>query len=87
MPADAGRHFVIVRYEREARLLLAERGRAQEVRGLRVGRGLTWRGVAEECQVSWGTDIGRGDLQSLGATICHVAAEILGEDPDADPWN
>jgi len=25
--------------------------------------------------------------QSLGATRCHVAAEILGEDPDRAPWN
>jgi hypothetical protein len=30
---------------------------------------------------------GRGDTQSLGATIDHVAAEILGEDADAEPWN
>jgi hypothetical protein len=78
---------VIIRYEREVRLLLAEPGRARQVRDLRVGQGLTWRGVGEECQALWGTDTGRGDTQSIGATICHVAAELLGEDPDAEPWN
>jgi hypothetical protein len=78
---------VIVRYEREVRLLLAEPGRARQVRDLRVSQGLTWRGVGEECQTLWSTDTGRGDTQSLGATICHVAAVLLGEDPDAEPWN
>jgi hypothetical protein len=68
-------------------MLLAEQGWAQEIRGLRVDRGLTWRGVGAECQELWGTNIGRGDTQSFGATVCHVAAEILGENPDAEPWN
>jgi hypothetical protein len=78
---------VILRYEREARELINSRERAEEVRVLRVERGGTWRTVGEECQHRWGTLVGDGDLQSLGATLCHVAAELRGEDPDAPPWN
>jgi hypothetical protein len=79
--------MVIMRYEHEARLLLAVPGRAQQIREWRVSQGLTWRGVGAESQARWGTDTGRGDTQSLGATLCHVAAELLGEDPDTEPWN
>ena len=59
--ADLGGNAVIVgRYEDEARLLLAERGRAEQVRSLRVDCGLTWRGVAHECQALWETAVGHG---------------------------
>jgi hypothetical protein len=78
---------VILRYETEARELVNTVERASEVRTLRVDRQGTWRFVGEECQQSWGTTVGQGDTQSLGATLCHVAAELLAEDPDADPWN
>jgi hypothetical protein len=42
--------------------------------------------LGEECQALPGTDIGFRDTRSFGATLCHVAAEMLGEDPDAEPW-
>ncbi len=78
--------MVILRYEAEARQLVNSVKRANEVRVLRVERQGTWRYVGEECQHAWGTDVGEGDTQSLGATLCHVSAEMLGEDPNADPW-
>lgn len=78
---------VILRYETEARKLVDTKERANEVRFLRVERQGTWRYVGEECQQAWAADVGRGDTQSLGATLCHVAAEVLGEDPNAEPWN
>ena len=61
--------------------------RAREVRALRVEQEHTWRGVGLECRQLWATEAGAGDEQSLGVALCHVAAELLGEDPDADPWN
>lgn len=76
-----------MRYEAECRQLVADDARAQEVRELRVGDQGTWGYVGEQCQLRWGTDVGSGDTQSLGATLCHVAAELLGEDPDGEPWN
>jgi hypothetical protein len=55
------------------------------VRELRVSRGRTWRWVAEECAMAWG---GSWDSeQFLGKKICERAAELLGEDPNRDPWN
>ena len=78
--------MVILRYEAEARQLVNGAERANEVRVLRVERQGTWRYVGEECQLAWETDVGEGDTQSLGATLCHVAAEMLGEDPNADHW-
>lgn len=78
---------VILGYEAECRRLIADEAWAREVRALRVDSGYTWRGVADECRCRWGTNVGEGDLQILGETLCHVAAELLGEDPDAAPWN
>ena len=67
--------------------MVNDKTRALEVRQLRVDEEQTWRGVGKEIQKRWSTDVGLGDTQSLGATLCHVAAELLGDDPDADPWN
>lgn len=78
---------MILRYEDEVRVLLTDIDEARFVRALRVDQDLTWRGVGEEMGSRWSTDVGKGDPQSLGATICHVAAELLDEDPDATPWN
>ena len=78
---------VIVRYEADLRTLIGtSRDRALEVRRLRVDDDGTWRYVGAECQQRWNTEVGRGDTQSFCATLCHVAAEVLGEDPDAEPW-
>lgn len=78
---------VIARYESEVRELMQDAERALEVRALRVDGQGTWRQIGEECQQRWGTAIGAEDTQSLGATLCYVAAELLGDDPDAEPWN
>jgi len=74
-------------YEREVRELLTTTDDALIVRGLRVDQGLSWRAVGEDMRGRWETLVGKGDTQSLGATICHVAAELLDEDPDSEPWN
>ena len=76
----------MLRYEAEVRAFL-DAERAMHVRVLRVDQGHTWRGVAIESDDRWHFDFGQGDPQSVGATLCHVAAEILGEDPDGPPWN
>jgi hypothetical protein len=78
---------VILRYESECRELVTDEARAREVRALRVDDRGTWRYVGEECRARWSAEVGSGDAQSLGATLCHVAAELLGEDPDTEPWN
>ena len=78
---------MILRYEEEVRSLVDSVERAQEVRRLRVDQASTWRRVGEDCKKRWGVVVGEEDEQSLGATICHVAAEVLGEDPDSEPWN
>lgn len=78
---------MILRYEDEVRALVDSIERAEEIRTLRVDQALTWRSLGEECRRRWNTSVGGGDTQSIGATLCHVAAELLGEDPDADPWN
>ncbi|HRD59872.1 MAG TPA: hypothetical protein PLZ93_06675 [Nocardioides sp.] len=77
---------MISRYEAEVRDALSTIERAREVRHLRVDQQASWRVVGEECRRSFDIDVA-GDDQSLGATLCHVAAEVLGEDPDAAPWN
>ena len=78
---------MLLRYEGEVCELLRVPGRPDEVFRLRVERGGTWRAVGEESRQLWDISVGEGDLQSLGATLCHVAAELRGEDPDSDPWN
>lgn len=76
-----------MRYESEVRELLDSIARAKEVRALRVDDRGTWRYVGEECQRRWQTTVGDGDTQSFGATLGHVAAQMLGEPPDEEPWN
>ena len=78
---------VILRYESEVRAALTTARQAREVRFLRVDASKTWRYVGEEIRRRWRLTVGKGDYQSLGATLCHVAAQVLGEDPDGEPWN
>jgi hypothetical protein len=75
---------MILRYEDEVRVLLTDADEARYVRALRVDQGLTWRGVGEAMSSRWSSSVGSGDSQSFGATICHVAAELLNEDPDGE---
>ena len=67
------------RYADEVRQFLTTVDQAEFVRELRVGRDATWRAVGRDMSTRWETDIAAGDLQSLGRTICEVAAELLGE--------
>lgn len=65
------------------------------VRGWRVDVGMTWRSVAEE----WSDTVTPQNMsdkaifkswsghQMFGQEICEIAAEVLGEDANADPWN
>lgn len=68
---------------------------ALKVRGWRVDDEMTWRSIAKE----WGdtvTPLAESDKeafkfwnehQMFGLEICEIAAEILGEDANAEPWN
>lgn len=78
---------MILRYESDVRATLTTAVQAREVRSLRVDAARTWRDVGEEIGRRWQLTVGKGDEQSLGATVCHVAAQVLGEDPDGEPWN
>ncbi|MFC3502829.1 hypothetical protein ACFOOK_17865 [Micromonospora krabiensis] len=57
---------------------------AQRVRQWRAD-GYSWRAVAVGADETWGTD-SRGN-QLFGADLCDQSARLLGEDPDAEPWN
>ena len=86
--ADANRSGAVKRrYEDEIRATLVSDELARAVRALRVDDEETWRGVGAEVISLLGLEVGHGDLQSLGQTACCVAAEMLGEDPYAEPWN
>ena len=63
---------------------------AQVVRSLRVDRGFSWRAVAAEfCERFPDAEFAEGlaGNQLLGMALCEAAARMLGEDPDAAPWN
>jgi hypothetical protein len=58
---------------------------AQFVRRLRIDDGYSWRAVASACADAWAGDWNGNQL--AGMAICERAAELCGEDYDADPWN
>lgn len=58
---------------------------AQQVRQLRVELGYSWRAIARWSALMWGGPWGANQL--AGLTICEKAAQILGEDFMAPPWN
>lgn len=63
------------------------RERAEFVRSLRCGEpGYTWRAIADACHDAWGDMVTAGN-QLHGECLCMRAAELLGEDPNAEPWN
>lgn len=45
----------------------------------------TWRAIARSADETWGTS-SRGN-QLFGEDLCRESARLLGENPDADPWN
>lgn len=58
--------------------------RALFIRELRSS-GYTWRAVAAAADKEWNGDWGSNQID--GMYICEAAAEFLGEDPQAEPWN
>lgn len=57
---------------------------ARQVRRWRAD-GYTWRAIGAAADQAWGT-ASQGN-QLVGRDLCLEAARMLGEDPDADPWN
>ncbi|MGW0216539.1 hypothetical protein ACWDXH_19325 [Micromonospora chokoriensis] len=45
----------------------------------------TWRAIAAAADQAWGSE-SRGN-QLFGRDLCLESARMLGEDPEADPWN
>jgi hypothetical protein len=74
---------------------------ASLIRHLRVSQDATWRAVAAGCHAAWDAPTRRAvwgvapdgsawaepDSQPIGMELCKRAAILLGEDPDAPPWN
>ena len=58
---------------------------ARRVRMWRVDQDETWRSIASLADAEWGTQFGTNQL--FGRDLCRVSAEVLGEDPDDEPWN
>ncbi|OYW43384.1 MAG: hypothetical protein B7Z38_01810 [Rhodobacterales bacterium 12-64-8] len=63
-----------------------------DVRHLRVEKDESWRGVSRDifnypssAVIADHTDMS-GD-QPLGMFLCELCAEMLGENPNAEPWN
>ncbi|MGC0419992.1 hypothetical protein [Embleya sp. AB8] len=60
-------------------------GMAARIRTWRVDEEYTFRAVARAATDLWGSTWGSN--QGYGMELCITAAEMLGEDPHADPWN
>lgn len=64
--------------------------RAEQVRRWRISEvdDATWRGVAGLAAAAW-PDVSPDydGNQLFGRDLCSAAATLLGEDPDAEPWN
>ena len=64
--------------------------RAAAIRALRTSEeGCSWRGIAEECHHSWGSDASWDppSNQIAGMELCEAAAALLGEHYLSAPWN
>ena len=62
-----------------------DRELAQLIRAWRVDEEQTWREIAD--RVTSHLDLPRSTNQIAGRNLCLKAARLLGEDPDAEPWN
>jgi len=71
---------------REAAAVLTP-DRAREVRAWRVDGGYTWRAVARAASEAWDAPWEPPSNQLAGQALCEAAARMLGEDPEAEPWN
>ena len=70
---------------------IMDRALAVRVRQLRVDEGCSWRRVAE---IMYAETHARSETvwqppsnQLAGMAFCRLAAQELGEDPNAEPWN
>jgi hypothetical protein len=61
--------------------------RAQRVKHLRCVEDRTWRSVAVICRKEFHGSWEPPENQLWGVALCRVAARILGEDPNKEPWN
>ena len=59
--------------------------RARQVRRWRSEEHGTWRVVAHRADETWGTASGGNQL--FGQDLCEASAHMLGENPNAEPWN
>jgi hypothetical protein len=59
--------------------------RARQVRQWRIVPECTWREVAALADEAWGTEWDGNQL--YGHDLCRASAQLLGENPDAEPWN
>jgi hypothetical protein len=57
---------------------------ARQVRLWRAGD-YSYRAIAGSADETWGTD-SQGN-QLFGIDLCLASARMLGENPNADPWN
>ena len=64
------------------------RERALRVRQLRVDEGWSYRLIAGTLHLEWGSDANWQPItnQLAGVALCEAAAELLGEDVQAWPW-
>ncbi|WP_241844631.1 hypothetical protein [Kitasatospora sp. CB01950] len=58
---------------------------ASQIRTWRCDEDCTWRAVAQAATDLWGSEWGSNQI--YGRDLCVAAAELLGEDPDREPWN
>ena len=57
---------------------------AAQIRVWRVENEMSWRAVAQAAADAWGSR--HGGNQLFGRELCCAAAEMLGENPDVEPW-
>lgn len=62
-----------------------DRELAQLIRAWRVDGEQTWREIA--AHVASHLDLPPSTNQIAGRDLCFKAARLLGDDPDAEPWN
>lgn len=73
-------------FEAHVRRTMTEE-KAREVRDLRCVKHHSWRALSRECHLRWGGAWAPPSNQLMGMALCERAAEMLGEDAHALPWN
>ena len=61
--------------------------RAELIKSWRADEGYTWRSVAAAAHKEFHGDWKPKSNQLWGMELCKVAANLLNEDPDKEPWN